>query len=461
MALVLAAITVLGLALRIWSARGGLWVDEAWSAVMVERARTPLGIFTAINHDNNHHLNSLWMLLCGYGAAPMALRALSIASGTASIIVAAAIGARRGATEALVTALVFAVSPMMVNYGSEARGYMPMLLALMTTIWLIARWLETPTVYSMPRGRLGALAILGLFAQLTMVFGLAALGVWVMVTLARTHSTDRAIPLTIRLFLPSAVAAFSVFAVVLGAAAASPTGMQVGDYVAFSAPKLWDALRIMVAATLGGLVVPPAAITVVLIAIVAALAFAVRTRDPKAVLYLAAILGLPLVLTLLRVGNTGIPRYFLLSSIALLLMLASLVAKGLASRRPIKIVALAVLAAVTFGSVRDDLVQAALRRGDTGAAISGMAAIAPRGASVLVDHLRPIATLRVAAAEARYPLRIVSDCPAAMFVHRDLVDDAPAAQTIERCGARYQRIVVRRRAALSGVDWALYARRPA
>jgi hypothetical protein len=453
----LGAIVLLGLGLRIWSARGGLWVDEAWSAVMVERARTPLGIFVAINHDNNHHLNSLWMLLCGYGAPPMALRALSIASGTAAILLASAIGARRSNANAVIAALLFAVSPMMVNYGSEARGYMPMLLALMMMIWLVSRWLDTPGMRP-PAWPLAALAAVGLLSQLTMVFGLAALMVWVAVRLARSRSIPIAETLTTRLFLPSAIVTAAVFAIVLGAAIASPTGMQVGDYGAFSLGTLWSALRVMVAASFGGLAVPAPVISLGMIAIVIGIAIVLRRNDPLAIFYLAAVVGLPATLAVLRIGNTGIPRYFLLSSVAMMLMVAGLLARGLTGHRATRAACLVVIPAIVVGCLYDDVSQAALRRGDSGAAIATMTAMAPSGASVLVEHLRPVATLRVAAAEAGYPLRIVDRCPAAMFLHVDLADGTSAPRSAFRCGRAYRLLVVRTRSILSGTSWALYGR---
>ena len=458
----LLAIVLLGLALRLWSARGGLWVDEAWSAVMVERARTPLGIVTAINHDNNHHLNSLWMWLVGFGAPPIALRALSIATGTATIVVAAAIGAQRSARHGLVIAALVAVSPIMVDYGAEARGYMPMLLALMTMVWLVLRWLATTDDATDdghgPRWKLAALATLGLFSQLTMVFGLCAITLWVAVALRSRHPRAVATPRTIRLLLPTIVATAAVFGVVLGAAAASATGMQVGDYVAFSPAAMSHALVVMVAASIGGLAAPTWIAGVATVCIALALVTVVRRRDPVAIFYLAAIIGLPLGLAVLRVGNTGMPRYFLLSALAIILLLATLLADGLGKVRGIRIVSALLLALVMVASIRDDLSQAALRRGDTGAAIAAMAALSPSGASVLVDHLRPIATFRVGAAERGYPLRIVEECPAPAFLHVDLDDDAPAADTTSRCAVRYRLLIVRRRAVLSGVDWALYAR---
>ena len=88
-------IVLLGLALRIASAQGGLWLDEAWSAELARQAHTPLGVFLNINHDNNHHLNSLWLQYVGLGAPPPLARAFSIATGTAGIAVAGWIGHRR------------------------------------------------------------------------------------------------------------------------------------------------------------------------------------------------------------------------------------------------------------------------------------------------------------------------------------------------------------------------------
>ena len=96
----LGAIVVLGLALRIAGAHGALWLDEAWSAKQAFDAGTPLGVFLNINHDNNHHLNSLWLQFVGLGADPRIARAPAILTGTLAIYVAGRIGWRRGASSA-------------------------------------------------------------------------------------------------------------------------------------------------------------------------------------------------------------------------------------------------------------------------------------------------------------------------------------------------------------------------
>ena len=146
--LAVAALTLLGLALRLLAARGGLWLDEAWSATFAQEVGTPLGVILQVNHDNNHILNTLWLQLVGPDATPMLQRALSIACGTATIPLAALFARRGGGAAAVVAALIFAISPILVTYGSEARGYAPMIAAMLLMLVLIDRWLEertTPT----------------------------------------------------------------------------------------------------------------------------------------------------------------------------------------------------------------------------------------------------------------------------------------------------------------------------
>src|SRR5438045_9458345 len=84
-----AGVAVAGLILRVLAARGGLWTDEAWSMIYAEQARNAVGVFVRINHDNNHHLNTLWLQAVGSGAQPWLARLTGILTGTASSVVAA------------------------------------------------------------------------------------------------------------------------------------------------------------------------------------------------------------------------------------------------------------------------------------------------------------------------------------------------------------------------------------
>ncbi|MDP9163884.1 MAG: hypothetical protein M3N06_07310, partial [Pseudomonadota bacterium] len=81
----IAAALLAALALRLAMARGGLWLDEAWSAVMAHDVGTPLGVLTSINHDNNHPLNSWWLQLVGLAAPPLLARAPAIACSVATL----------------------------------------------------------------------------------------------------------------------------------------------------------------------------------------------------------------------------------------------------------------------------------------------------------------------------------------------------------------------------------------
>ncbi|MBD8734246.1 hypothetical protein [Sphingomonas sp. CFBP 13706] len=454
-----ALLAILGVAVwvRILSAHGGLWVDEAWSAVLVARADTPWAVFTSINHDNNHHLNSLWMQAVGYAAPPLALRALSIVTGAATVLVVAAIGARRSTAHALVGAALFALSPILVNYGSEARGYAPMLLCAVGAILVAARWLNAPG--PAPRhapGLLALLTILGLLSQLTMLFFVVAIAGWVALTLRQRVATGTAAAMTARLMLPSVVAVMLVFTLVFGAAAASPGGMQVGDFVPFSFASLVNALQVMLATTFGASSLARWSIAMLALATLVVTGIAVAQRRPMAWLAMLAIAGLPIALATLHVANTGMPRYFLLSSVAVLLLLTDLIATALTKGPRSKILAALALTLLAIGMNHDIAQDIARRRGDIDAAIAGVRIEAPGGARVHVDHLQPVAPLRVAASAARYPLVLTSDCRPVQFVFVDLDDGGAATATTRRCGRVYTLRTVRRRGMLSGTDWALY-----
>ncbi|MEO7679172.1 MAG: hypothetical protein ABIS14_00570, partial [Sphingomonas sp.] len=320
-------IVLVGLALRIASARGGLWLDEAWSAQLARDAGTPIGVFLNINHDNNHHLNSLWMQFVGFGAPPMLQRALSIITGTIAIPVAALIFRARGTLVALIAALLFALSPMAVTMGSEARGYAPMSLAFLTAILFISRWLAGDAA-DRTRQRLALCFALGLLSQMTMLFGCVALVGWVFVTLARRNTPLAAVKQTLTLFAPALIALLVVLSVIAGAAYASPTGFQFGDYKPFAMLLFLHGIIEMLGYTIGWPVVtlwliPGTAILVLL---------ARRAGATHVAFYGLAIVAFPVTLAVLHAGNPGHPRYYLVASIALLLLIAEAIGTMLTRR---------------------------------------------------------------------------------------------------------------------------------
>ena len=455
-AVMLLGIVASGLALRIASAQGGLWLDEAWSAELVRQVGTPLGIFLNINHDNNHHLNSLWLYCVGFDAPPVLQRALSIVTGTITIAVAAKLFRRRDRYAALIAALLFALSPMLVDLGSAARGYAPMTLALLAAIVLVDRWL-TDGEGERIRLRLALCFGLGALSQLTMLFGCIALMGWVFFSLARHAGWVEAGRRTVALFWVPVLAFAVVVAAIAGAAMASETGFQIGDYRPFAFLPFLRAIIDMLGFTIGW---PIVSLWLIVLSLLL-LTLAPRAGVRSIAFYRLSIVAFPVALALLHVGNTGMPRYYLLVWVALLLLLAETFGAMIARGRGRRLIAIALIVGIVAGSLWQDADQIRNQRGNPDAAIAAMRGRQPAGAVVLLDRRTGIAILTAAAAHWHYPITIVEHgCRPArfLFVDRFTGEDFPVAPL--RCGATYRPIASARAHGLSGTHWTLYERRP-
>lgn len=451
----LGAIVVLGFALRIAGAQGSLWLDEAWSAVQARDVGTPLGIFLNINHDNNHHLNSLWMQTTGFGGPTPLVRGFAILTGTAGILIAGLIGRRRSPHLGLLTALLFAVSPLLVTLGSEARGYAGMTLALLTSILLVDRWLAGESERE-PRVTLALAFFLGALSQLTMFFGFCAIAGWLFFALWGQSGLGPALRTSTRLLLPSVIALGLVVAIILGAAEAHG-GFRFGAYDPFDLLQFLHGVSEMVEYGLG---FPVVSIWwfVLIPALVVLAPGAGVTRVP---FHRLAILGFPMLLALLQAGNVGHPRYYLLAGVALLILVAELVWLGLRAGGQKRVLAVCALVAIVIASLFQDVDLAINRRGDPGAAVEAIQARVPAGARVLLDRETGSAMLEVAAAERRYPIQITLDeCLPSQFLLVDRFKGEENPPRLLRCGARFVPILHRRAHGLSGTHWTLYARQP-
>jgi hypothetical protein len=448
------AITLLGLALRIAAAQGALWLDEAWSAVTAHDVGTPLGVFLQINHDNNHHLNTLWLQLVGLDAAPWLQRGLSIVTGTAAIAVAAAIGARLGKAAAVCMALLLAVSPLLVTYGAEARGYAPMVLALLTAALIVARWLDD-SAQRVPAVGLAVTVLLGMFSQLTMAFGLVAVALWVgfeLFLVARPEAPPWGT--AARVLAPLLIPAAAVVGFVLWAA--GPAGLQFGNYDAFSWSSLNDGVGTMWRYAFGGLFLWLAGLALVLI-------WPGEKRGGRAAAGELIGFGLmalvPAGVALLQLGNSGTPRYYLVAGIGWLAIVALRAGERIAAGGRQRIVAAAGLGAIVAASLVMDLAIVRDQRADPGLALAAMRGRAPAGAEVAIDRPRASAVLRSAAAVSGYGVSVVeAPCPATRFLFVDRDGDEAFADAPQRCGARYGVIAEGHPAGLSGTHWKLYER---
>lgn len=448
--LLLGGMALLGLAIRIAAARGDYWLDEAWSAVYARDAATPGRVFFAINHDNNHYLNTLWLQAVGWGASPLWGRALSIACGAATVAVAGLIAARRGLIAAGLTATLLAVSPILVTYGSEARGYAPMLLALFVAVWIVDRELFGAPLRRAPEW-LGLATLLGMLSHVSMLFGVAALIGWVAIEQKRRSAWVTAAVATVNLTGRMIIAVIAALLLVMVGAMASPTGFRMGILTGFAWPDFTDALAHMLAFTLGWPLHPGAWLLPLLLMPLLLLRLpALRDRAP---FHFIAIIGLPLLVALLRPDNAAIPRYYLLSAVALLLLVADL----LAAARPL--IRYAVVPLIFAGCLTVDFRILLNQRADPGIAVRKMQARSPNGATVLIDEARDSAVLETSAAVHRYGLRTVEDCRApAAYLFAANTGSIALPPAPSRCGAIFLPIAEARHYGLSGMAWRLYER---
>src|SRR5205085_12052420 len=109
-------LVALAAAWRIPAIFGDFWFDEVWSLGFARRARSALDVLR-LAHDNNHHLNTLFLRLLGDQPHWYRYRLLSLVTGLLTIPVAMRLTARDGRRAAVVTGLLFACSYLMTVYG--------------------------------------------------------------------------------------------------------------------------------------------------------------------------------------------------------------------------------------------------------------------------------------------------------------------------------------------------------
>ncbi|MEP9360671.1 hypothetical protein [Sphingomonas sp. KR3-1] len=450
------AIAAAGLALRFVCSLGDLWFDEAWSAAQARDALTPIGVFTGINQDNNHHLNSLWMQMVGFGAWPPLVRLLSILSSSAGILVAAKIAEPRGRMTMLVTALLFAFSPMLVTMGSEARGYASMTLAMLVAILFIDRWLAGDMAWRRPT-TVALCFFLGAFSQLTMVFAALALAGWPFFVLWKRSGFQTAVIETFKVFWLPMLTLAGVLGFVLLAGRLAGTGFRFGSYDPFALDQYLRGVTTAIGYTVG---IPWQAIWPIgyVLLLLAAAPFWGASRMA---LYRIAIFGFPFLLAVLHAGNVGHARYYMPALVPLLLMLGEMVGFGLEKADWKRIAAGIGLAVMLAGSLYCDYVLAIDQRGDPGGPVREMMARAPDGAKMLLDRDTGAAATEVAAARRRYKLQIIlGRCdPEARFLLIDRFQGEALPSSPDRCTAHFVLIAQHRMRSLSGSNWNLYERR--
>src|SRR3954447_2324156 len=451
------AVALAGLALRVAAAQGGLWTDEAWSVIYAVQARDPLGVFLRIIHDNNHHLYSLWLQAIGPAASPMLARFPAILASSSCVVVAAMLAGRRSRAAGIVAALLFAVTPALVAFGSEARGYAMMLLAALTMLLMVGDALDGRPV----RGTnwwLAVIALLGMLSHMTMAAPLGIATLWVYLERRAELGPAAALPATTRLMGPAVAAAIAVLIFVFAAAALSPSGMRLGGYRPVSASHYGAALDDLVVWSTG--LSAPWTWLVPLLLGLAALGIAVQRPKwlaSRALLYALLVLAVPLAAIAIRPGNTEFARYYLASTIGVLLFLSDWIGRGLVNRPTIRASAAVLLVTLVAVSLYRDSILVTIDRGRPAAPAADMAALLPAGARVAFAEPRLKAVIAVSAERTGYPARFASGCAPADFLlaaQSRWADGMPAA--IDRCGIEMEAIDSSVTVPITGDAWVLY-----
>ena len=260
---------------------------------------------------------------------------------------------------------------------------------------------------------------------------------------------------------PSLVATVAVIAFVFGAAGLSPTGLRLGGYTPFSLSDFVSALDNLTLWSAG--ISSPLPWLIPLLTGAAALFIMVRRPvwlGSRARLYALLILAIPLGAAIVRPGNTGFARYYLTSSIGILLFLSEWIARGLGEKTlPIRVAAATLLAALVGISFYGNSLAIDLERGRPGATVADMATFSPSGARVALAQQRLQAVVEVAAAERNYPLQFESGCAPAEFLLSVQNPTHLAPSQVMRCGIAMEAVDSSKTIALTGDSWVLYRAR--
>jgi len=139
---------LLATALRVAVIDNDLWLDEVWSVQHAASIESPADIFVSLHHDNNHHLNTLWLWFCGADAGPVQQRLLSLVTGVFAVLLTGVLTLRWGKLSAATAMLISSVSIMFVQYSTEARGYSLALCFALAAHWCLRKHLTDRSVLS-------------------------------------------------------------------------------------------------------------------------------------------------------------------------------------------------------------------------------------------------------------------------------------------------------------------------
>jgi hypothetical protein len=205
------------------------WLDEIWSLELARDAASPFAVLFNNKHDNNHHLNTIFLTFVPDGVWWGWYRLHSLFAGTASIALAAKAARRWGRAEAVVAAWLVAGCSWLILASAEARGYA--LCVLFALVAFDALWGHLDSHSRTSLVVYWAATVLGFLSHLTFIYATLGFVVWSLRRFAREGASSNS-QLT-RLALTHGppglvVAAFYVFAVRGMAVGGGPTASPFG-----------------------------------------------------------------------------------------------------------------------------------------------------------------------------------------------------------------------------------------
>jgi hypothetical protein len=461
-----------GAAVRLAATRNDLWLDEIWTLTLLDGLRSPLGIVTELRHDNNHILNSLAMWALRPLGSDWVYRLPAWLAGTATIALGARLAwlgdgpaaktpARDAAplVRALVAAVVFAASYPLVQYASEARGY-----ALAIAFGLAAVVIAVGADVR-PASRAAPLAwaalVLALLGHALALHLLVALVAWSAVRVWRRGDPPATAVATLAWWWAVPVAALA--ALYLGFLRGITVG---GGNREGLVPPLLRAIAMTTGLPFDA---PPPMLVVVGLAVFAGgVAWLVARGSDQWVLYVVGAVASPVLLAVLQPTNLWAERYFLVSAVLWLVLVARLLAAATVLGPGPRIAA--ALAGALFVAANGSHVAWLLRDG-RGAYVDALRWVdqhtTDAAATIESDHdfrNRLVVQYFAGRIGATKPIRYVQQSeigvpgPQWYIAHRGADDRPPASTITDRRGNRYHFEKEYPTAPLSGLRWFVFRR---
>lgn len=179
----LVAITLVAAVPRVVGSFDAFWLDEIWSLQLASRVQAPWQVFTALHHDNNHYLITLWMRLVGPDIPWPLYRLPALLAGVATVFLAGWVEFRGGLVRGVLASTLVGISYPLVQYSSEARGYAVVVLLAIAAYGLLAHHHRTGNRASaLLFGLVSALGFLAHLTFLTVYVPLLGWSVWAVVS---------------------------------------------------------------------------------------------------------------------------------------------------------------------------------------------------------------------------------------------------------------------------------------